>query len=238
MARHWWLISDIDGTLTGDPDALQELSGQLALSGTIGFGVASGRSPELVEAAVREFALPEPELIIAAVGSEVKGAGLREADWPGALLADWQPEALDGLLSGVPGVERQPPAGQGRHKLGYYASAEAAVRARAELEAAGLKANLLHSADRFLDVLPAGVSKGSAVRFAAAQLGVPLSRVVVAGDTGNDRDMLLSGARAILVANFTRELDDLVGHADVYRARAAHAAGILEGLRHYGVIPG
>lgn len=236
MARHCWLISDIDGTLTGDAAALQLLAERLERHrATLGFGVASGRSPELVRAAVSEFRLPEPELVIASVGSQLSGAGLLAADWPGERLDDWRPDELQQLLDSLEGLQRQPAAGQGPHKFGYLASAAAAERARAELAAAGLRANLLHSAGRFLDVLPAGVSKGSAVRFAAGRLGVPLSRVIVAGDTGNDRDMLLCGARAVLVANYAPELSDLAAHPDVYTAAAPHAAGILEGLSHYGV---
>ena len=69
----WLLISDVDGTLTGDDAALSELMRMLRASPHIGFGVATGRSLDLVLAAVEEFALLEPDPIIASVGSEIYG---------------------------------------------------------------------------------------------------------------------------------------------------------------------
>lgn len=236
MKRDWWLISDIDGTLTGDDRALARLRRLLeAESERIGFGVASGRSPELVREAVTGFGLPEPELVIAAVGSEVYHRDIEAGSWPGELVDTWLPDRVREVLAGVPGVEPQAAAGQGPHKLGFLAEPEGAAAAAAALQDAGLAAELVPSAGEFLDVMPKGVSKGSAVRFAAEQLQVPLSRVIVAGDTGNDVDMLTCGALAILVANHSSEVAHLAENPRVYVARSAHAAGILEGLVHYGV---
>lgn len=237
MKRDWWLISDIDGTLTGDDVALYRLRRLLETEAErIGFGVASGRSPELVSEAVTAFGLPQPELVIAAVGSEVFHRDIPAGSWPGELADTWLPERIGEVLEGVEGVEPQAAAGQGPYKLGFLAAPEAAAAAVAALHNAGLAAELVPSAGEFLDVMPAGVSKGSAVRFAAEQLQVPLSRVIVAGDTGNDVDMLTCGAPAILVANHSSEVAHLADDPRVYVARRAHAAGILEGLVHYGVI--
>lgn len=237
--REWWLFSDIDGTLTGDAAALDELRSRLeADADRVGFAVASGRSQELVAAAVEEFGLPEPEVAICSVGSRIQGPGFRSGsgpdDWPGLLAADWDAARLQELLVGVEGLELQEAAGQDTYKLSYLADADTAARVQERLP--GLQ--LIHSAGKYLDVLPGGVSKGSAVRFAARKLGVPLDRVVVAGDSGNDRDMLLCGARAILVANHSSEAADLAGHARVFSASRAHAGGIIEGMVHHGVWSG
>ena len=240
MRRDWWLISDIDGTLTGDPDALAELKARLERdSDRIGFGVASGRSPELTAAAVVEFGLPEPELLICSVGSEVRAPGVSTGksagQWPGELAADWRPQQIRSLLEHVTGLELQDAHGHGPYKLGYLAAGDAAHRAGQVLSDAGLETNLIHSADRFLDIMPAGVSKGAAVRFVAARLGHDLSRIVVAGDTGNDLDMLLCGALAIMVGNHSSELGHLKGEPLVHAAKAPHAGGVIEGMVHHGV---
>lgn len=236
MSLHWWLISDIDGTLTGDERALARLRSRLeADRERIGFGVASGRSPELIREAVASYSLPQPELFIASVGSEISHPQIDPEAWPGEKAGGWQPDLIRELLAGVPGVELQSEAGQGRYKLGYLADAASAAAAARRLQAAGLEAQLVPSAGEFLDIMPKGVSKGSAVRFAAHALQVPLHQVIVAGDTGNDLDMLTCGARAILVANHTKEVAHLKQDPGVYVARNPHAAGIMEGLRHYGV---
>lgn len=235
-----WLISDIDGTLTGDPAALATLSAFLEdAAGSFGFGVATGRSPELTEEAVREFSLPQPDLRICAVGSQVIGqgiaAGTGRGEWPGEQAATWDRERIRALLERLPDLELQPPQGQGPFKVSYHATDEAAHMAAGMLADAGIRANVIHSAGRYLDILPDGVSKGSAVRFVAAQLGADLQDIIVAGDTGNDADLLTCGARAILVGNHGPEVAHLRQHPLVYAADASHAAGVIEGLRHYGI---
>jgi len=232
--RRRWLISDIDGTLTGSDEALRQLAAHLEQDPTLGFGVASGRSPQLVAQAVAGFSLPEPELVIASVGSEISGAGRSWADWPPeAARGSFHPARIRSVLAGVEGISPQGPEGQAAWKLSFTGSAAAASEARRQLRAAGLAATLIHSADRYLDVLPEGVSKGTAVRFFSSTCGVPLDDIVVAGDTGNDLDLLTCGARAVLVANHAEELNGLRTDPRVYAARGAHAAGVLEGLLHH-----
>lgn len=233
----WLLISDIDGTLTGDDAALELLMRRLAARhAEVAFGVASGRSPALVQAAVDRYGLNEPDLVIASVGTEMMGpAGLGER-YRDRIGAGWDRAAVVNALAAVPGLEPQAPPGQGPFKVSYHAPREALPLARAALADAGVAAKLVHSGGAFLDVIPTRASKGAAVRFAAAALGVPLTRVVVAGDTGNDADMLTCGARAIVVANHDPELEPVLAGADVYRARGRHAAGVLEGLEAFGVL--
>lgn len=234
MRRRLWLVSDIDGTLTGSDAALARLARVVNGWEDLGFGVASGRSPELVRQAVSAFGLPEPELVIASVGSEMSGAGRDWNDWPpAAARASFQRERLFEVLLPIEGIALQGPEGQGPWKLSFTASARAAAEAGQRLAEAGLRANLIHSDGQFLDVLPEGVSKGAAVRFFSDTCGVPLSRIAVAGDTGNDLDLLTSGALGILVANHTDELAPLRSDPRVHAAAEAHAAGVLEGLTHH-----
>ncbi len=68
---------------------------------------------------------------------------------------------------------------------------------------------------------------------------MPMERVVVAGDSGNDFDMLQAvqdgPGRGILVGNAMDGLRDRLGGGRLYQARAAHAAGVLEGLETFGL---
>jgi mannosylfructose-6-phosphate phosphatase len=131
---------------------------------------------------------------------------------------------------------------QSAFKCSYYLEAHADARL-AEIEQrladAGLRAKVVYSAGRFLDLLPYRSGKGGAVAYTADLLGIPAAGVVTAGDTGNDLDMMRPdlGFRSIAVGNATDELQHL-DEPHVYHATAAHAAGIREGLVHYGWLPG
>jgi sucrose-phosphate synthase len=58
---------------------------------------------------------------------------------------------------------------------------------------------------------------------------------VVAGDSGNDVEMFVAPFRGIVVGNADEDLKRLSG-PHIYKAEKAHAAGLLEGLRYWGVL--
>ena len=93
------------------------------------------------------------------------------------------------------------------------------------------------SANVFLDVLPRGVDKGSTLRRVLEWLGVREEACVVAGDSLNDLSLFETGIRGVVVGNcepaLRRSVADLEG---VYLAEGEGVAGVLEGLRHHGLV--
>ena len=62
---------------------------------------------------------------------------------------------------------------------------------------------------------------------------VPPERILVAGDSGNDADMLVGETLGVVVANHTPELEGIKGQPKVFFANGKHAWGILDGIHHY-----
>ena len=244
------LVSDIDYTLIddegdGDPEALAELAEVLA-EGGIGFGVATGRSPELVREVMDRHDLPLPRIVVSNVGSEITyvdrvGDDLRwlpDRGYAQHLRHQWEREAVQETLAAIEGLEPQPDEAQREFKLSYFLEdAERVDEVRERLQEAGLRAAVIYSHGRFLDVLAHRASKGQAVRYLSYKWGVPPERIAVAGDSGNDAEMLRGPFRAIVVGNHDPELEELRGRRGVYFAERALAAGVLEGLRHWRFVP-
>lgn len=112
------------------------------------------------------------------------------------------------------------------------------VGAAAESRLEGLGVDVVVSANVFLDVLPRGVDKGSTLRRVLEWLGAAESECVVAGDSLNDLALFETGLRAIAVGNCEPALRRRVeGMEAVYQAAGEGVVGILEGLRHHGVVP-
>ena len=76
-------------------------------------------------------------------------------------------------------------------------------------------------------------SKGRAIRYLAYKWGLPLNAFLVAGDSGNDHEMLVGDTLGVIVANHSPELASLKGNEQIYFARAGYADGIAEGMAHY-----
>ena len=110
------------------------------------------------------------------------------------------------------------------------------VAARAAERLAGLDVDVVVSANVFLDVLPAGVNKGSTLRRVLRWLGVADDECVVAGDSLNDLALFETGLRGVALGNCEPGLRRRVAKMErVYQAAGHGVEGVAEGLRHHGL---
>ncbi len=232
---------DLDGTLTGDAAAARDLAAWRAAS-PLDFVIATGRGLAAALDVIRMWGLPRPDAMITDVGTRLwhpAGDDWREcSDFAALLDTDWDRAAVAAAL--VPfGVAAQPATTAGPHKLSFFGDANDAAAIAAALAAAGLPARVIHSHDTLIDVVAPAGGKAAAVAAHAARDGVSLAQCVAAGDSGNDADLLAACGHAIVVGNASAELAGLPLRPGLYRAAAAHAAGVLEGLNRLGLaVPG
>lgn len=233
------LICDIDNTLVGCESALATFRRWRSRQRGLAFGVATGRSFHSAMAVLEQQASPRPQVMITSVGSEIyhlDGNGVTyaaDAAWRARVTAGWEREAVEAALSRLDGLVPQGSLEQRAHKLSFFGDAATARSVRERLARAGLAANVIHSHGRYLDVLPANASKGTAVDHVRALYGLPEQAVFVAGDSGNDVEMLRARAQAIIVANYSDGLATNAALKHSYVARLSHARGIIEGVLHF-----
>ncbi|SDT87579.1 HAD-IIB family hydrolase [Nitrosomonas ureae] len=234
------LISDIDNTLIGNKNGLQQLIAWLKNhAGSIVFGIATGRSLESAVNVLKNARVPIPNVLITSVGSEINYSYKLQPDigWANRIAHLWRREALEQVLSDIPGLTLQPAVNQRKFKLSYNVVSEKMPSLQdlyRLLREHRLHARLIYSHDKFLDVLPVRASKGHAIRYLAYKWELPLENFLVVGDSGNDKEMLLGDTLGIVVGNHGMELEQLRGMERIYFARGHQADGILEGLAHYG----
>ncbi|TBN39080.1 glycosyltransferase [Paracoccus subflavus] len=234
------LAFDIDGTLTGCPRSVPAFArwASEAPRRRQHVVIATGRSLPEARRILADWSLPEPAVIIASVGSEIWRANRRGSlapcrDYAAWIGQDWQPDAIRGLLARLP-VAWQPRHDQRRWKISLTGTEAEASQIRQALDDAGLPARVIPSHGRFIDILPRRAGKAGALAFEAGRLGLTLADCVAAGDSGNDACMLAAAGRAIIVGNAWAELR-LCDRPGLYRAARAHAAGVIEGLAHFGL---
>ena len=87
-----------------------------------------------------------------------------------------------------------------------------------------------------MDFIPIRASKGLAIRYIAFRWGLPIENLIVAGDSGNDEEMLRGDTRGVVVGNYSKELEKLRGSERIYFAEKHYANGILEGIQHFGFL--
>lgn len=105
---------------------------------------------------------------------------------------------------------------------------------------------------QFIDLLPAQAGKGKAMLHMQQKLGFAYANMVAAGDANNDMLMLQEAPRPILVGNASPEPKDWArqqqaqrqeqlggdgrGQSSMFIATAPIAAGVMEGLRAFGML--
>lgn len=231
------LASDIDGTLTGNkPDlaifnmvfeALRKKRGHKLV-------FATGRSQAYYEELRREEDLLQPDALIASVGTEIYvGSGL-VSDWPNPKA--WDRQKISDELRGIAHLREQPDHAQRKFKASYYVDNPGAVDiVRHCLREAGVE--IVYSGEKHLDVVPSGVSKGSAVAHLIDRWDFDEARVYAAGNSANDISML-ERYNAIVVGadpdvrTWARSVDP----QRVFVATAEFAAGLLQGLERYEIL--
>jgi len=236
------LISDIDNTLIGDATSLKELMDYLHQAKQLSFGVATGRHLESARAILEQWEVPAPDVFITAVGTEIYYGKrfAKDKGWQQHISFRWEPDKIRAALTEFEEFEPQPPEHQSDFKISYVAvkDHQSPLKRRpivSRLRQQHLLANVIVTEGRLIDVLPIRASKGSAVRYLALRWGLPMDRFVVAGDSGNDEEMLKGDACGIVVGNYSPELEKLREHSRIYFAQRHNAGGIIEGLQHFGI---
>jgi mannosylfructose-6-phosphate phosphatase len=233
------LAADIDGTLLGDKE------GELLLwdlicrfSASFHLAYVTGRSLADVLKTVEEGRLPRPDFICSYVGSElldchdpVNAIGQRYA---AQVSPHWDIATIYALGEGE-GIRRQDfPEGQPRFHAGFdWDGQPDTLTAFRQRMAACDDCSILASYNRYIDVLPPPLGKGQAVRFLQKELKLDAARVVVAGDSGNDRQMFETEFRGIVPCNALAELKAAACQPWHYHSPLSAGRGVLDGLKYF-----
>ncbi len=252
------LVSDIDHTLVDDAGAPSAGIADLARAVAerdIAVVVATGRSlarTRPVVARLRDAGLPHPVAMVCSVGSEIYYGEEEVPDrgWAHRLeRGGWKRDDIVAALAELDGRKLQEDDAQGPYKVSYYldpdgsadatgtdgaVTHDATERVERALAEAGLEATVVVSKDRFVDVLPRRASKGRAVQWLERVFGLQEKDIAVAGDSGNDREMLVGRHAGIVVGNHAPELERLAGRPGITFVEGEMAAGVLEGLAALG----
>jgi len=235
------IITDLDNTLTGDEDAIREFVKLLKENEHVGFGVATGRRLDSALELIEELGLPRPDLIDSDCGTQLHYGEklLADLSWRKSIGFAWNPEGIRAALDPLPGFFLQDETHQSEYKISYEIDPEKSPkpsRIKKILREAGLRAKVIFSLGMYLDVIPVRGGSGMTMRHFLWKWGFAPEQVLVAGDSGNDAEMLLGRTLGIVVANHSKELNRLRKHPRVYFAENAHAAGLLEGIEYYNFL--
>ena len=240
------LITDIDNTLLGDEESMGRLLELLRDQRyRIGFGVASGRYLDMVMEVLEKHGIEDLDVVIASVGAEIYyGRDLvPDKGWASHLRGKWRPDRVREALGSLSFLSPQrDEKTQREFKVSYDLDKDASPektlpKIYEALSRCGVPHTVIFSHGVYVDVLPLRASKGKAVRYLSNKWNIPLENIATAGDSGNDTDMIKGRTSGIVVGNYSEELEHLRAHdGRVYFARGHYAAGIIEGLEHYGLL--
>jgi sucrose-6F-phosphate phosphohydrolase len=268
------LVCDFDQTLLPNGTEPRHEESETAFAAfvhksPVTFASASGRSLTRTIAAAAEYNFPEPNIVIADLGTSIywkkDGRYVQDIIWQSKLHDRWHDFTADRVAQLLRSTliaksKLQEPECLGEFKLSYYTPHEASLDEVTEIQKIltinGISANVVSSYNvagqfGFLDILPTGADKGTALAYIMSKLRLDRDNVVFAGDSGNDLAALLSGVRGIVVNNASADFKAQVkaeaesqqltsriylAHGTLPNNPGHYAGGIIEGLVHFGLM--
>ncbi|MFC1493178.1 HAD-IIB family hydrolase [candidate division KSB1 bacterium] len=233
------LITDIDNTLIGERDALNRFIEHLKDDyKDKALGIATGRHLESTMDILKKWKVPVPNILITAVGTEIYYGPnyVLDTSWENHINYRWEPDLIYEVMEDFQGVKLQERINQRKFKISYNIDPDVIVTKKAVvkfLREKRLSVKVVLSQGAFLDILPIRASKGLAVRFLSMKWGIEMDKIYIAGDSGNDEDMLRGQTKGIVVGNYSPEIEHLRKDNNIYFAESEYADGIIEGLHYY-----
>ena len=253
------LAADIDGTLLGDINGEKSIK-SLMLEKPDSFILAfvTGRPFSSVENLVELGKLPQPNYICSSVGTEIVDCN----DPDNKLGIKYNAESIEYDFSQIyefgtgTGIEIQDfPYGHPRSRAGFdwdgddktlnaFYDRLSAIPNGIEMKNPSSKMlsstncgySILPSGKAFIDIVPEHLGKGKSIEFLQNELNLRKNNIVVAGDSGNDRQMFEFGYKGILPVNALEELKNIANEKWHYHSKQPVALGVIEGLEYFKFI--
>jgi len=243
LYRNQAIFTNLDQNLLGNKEALTEFLNIVRQhQKKISFGIATGRRLDSALPILRQYQIPQPDVLISSLGTEIHYAPNLTKDmvWAKHINHLWNARAVRETLDGLPELKLQDKQNQGQFKISYFIDTNQAPdiqEIRQLLLQDDQTVNTIFSFGQYLDVVPIRASKGLALRWCAEQLGIPLENILAAGGSGADEDMMRGNTMAVIVANrHHEELSELGDIEQIYYAEQSFAAGITEAMTHYNFL--
>lgn len=264
-----FLCCDLDRTLIPNGDHSESpqarpIFSQIANKKSLILTYVTGRNKKLIREAIHTYDLPIPDYAVGDVGATIYKPDKhwsKLAEWHEDIQTNWHPLGWEGLkevFQDLSFLFLQEPENQHEYKLSYYADLEIDKNSlkkeiQRHLSPSGVKANIILSKDEqkgtaVVDILPQKASKQHAIEFLRHRENLDADRIMFAGDSGNDLDVLTCGIQAVLVKNADDSVrrqalklmssrpdsDRLyIARGDFLGMNGHYSAGILEGLAHF-----
>lgn len=235
------LCTDLDGTFLGDDESMYQLV-RLIDTRHILLVFSSGRHLQSIMEMERDKGIRHADAYICMVGTAIyfvsEGEPAKDAEWSRIISRGWDIAHVREIAARFNELVPQDDEWQSEFKASFHLTRNrdwAIPELRRRLREAGIQATVIYSGGQFLDIIPTAAGKADAVFYVARRFGIPPGNIVVAGDSGNDLDMFKAGLKGIIVGGARPGLASFEG-ANAYEAEGHCAAGIIEGLRHHGLI--
>jgi len=243
------LFTDLDGTfIPQDLDSKKSLQTfkKLVLARHLSLIYVTGRNLHESKQVIKEHSLPVPEFLLCDVGTTI---------YKKTVLGFVQVKKYSNLLKKRTGIytvtkiktdleknkflRLQEPTKQSNYKVSFYFNPEQEeqVKNTVAFYLKNKKWQMIISYANgvgLLDILPQEVNKLFAIKWLISALKITQSKVLFAGDSGNDVAVFTSGIKSIVVNNcLQRVKNSLQKTTTLYMCKKTYTSGVLEGYYYY-----
>jgi sucrose-6-phosphatase len=194
---------------------------------------------------IAQAKLLKPDYLIASLGTEIYQQGLiLEQTWANYISKEWNRDTVWAIASQFSDLKLQPKSEQTDWKLSFWLDTSASLHVLDDLQElfnfAGLPTQVMFSNGRDVHILPQCCNQGKATTYLQKLLGVHPDSTIICGGSGNNISLFKLPSMGIIVSNAQTELLGWyykMHYPWHYLAYYPYAAGILEGLIYFNILP-
>ncbi|WP_158583004.1 HAD-IIB family hydrolase [Lysinibacillus yapensis] len=230
------LATDLDNTLVGHNEKLEQLWTYFQSQNIdISLIYITGRHFSSAMDLIEQQNLPKPNILVCDVGATIYiGPDLKEDDqWRIITSADWNPDLILRVTNQYEAFERQPLPNDYRLSFTVLNNPGCVKEVEETLNLYSLAFHLIYSSNKDVDILPSHTNKGAALKYVLEKYAPENPNILIAGDSGNDVDMMKLGLPSVIVGNSQNELRRYSYLPNVYLANESFASGIQEGWSYF-----
>ncbi|HWK24194.1 MAG TPA: HAD-IIB family hydrolase [Ureibacillus sp.] len=230
------LATDLDNTLVGHKEKLEQLWSYFEMQNIpISLIYITGRHYSSAMKLIEDHELPKPDILICDVGATIYvGPNLEEDEqWRIITSADWNPDLILSVTKKYENLIRQPLPNEYRLSFTIQDNPGYVKEIEETLKLYCIAFYLMYSSNNDVDILPSHTNKGEALKYVLQKYAPNYFRILVAGDSGNDVDMLRLGLPSVIVGNCQDEIKRYKFLPNVYWADSSYASGIQEGWSYF-----
>lgn len=207
-------------------------------SGKIALCFISRYSLKHIVSFIKQYNIPVPDVLVSSAGAEINYGRffIPDLSWQKHINYKWNPQAIYSAVSELSGLDLEEESENSFFKISFIRTSNKAPKKRQlvrHLRNKGIRANVIYSNNKFLDIMPIRNSISLAIRYLIFKWGISSEHFLLAASSNLHEDIFAGRTFGVVINPYSEELIQHKSNPYLYFTENENIDGLIEGINHY-----